>query len=193
LQDVEASARADRDRRVFDMTAKERAAQEDIAGDMEAKRQIAEMDQRKKESQAAERARVNQGREDAMSNKDRRVLEASRSAENMAAAAGEFADPVARTAFIQKYFDNQAEEMRKAGPLGQAENERFNAQISGPSRQALNASDITTSDGAKELNRLLRGEDSSRDVNFAEMKQQTELLQIIAEGIKAATGVAVQF
>jgi polyhydroxyalkanoate synthesis regulator phasin len=193
LQDVEASARADRDRRVFDMTAKERAAQEDIAGDMEAKRQIAEMDQRKKESQAAERARVNQGREDAMSTKDRRVLEASRSAENMAAAAGEFADPVARTAFIQKYFDNQAEEMRKAGPLGQAENERFNAQISGPSRQALNASDITTSDGAKELNRLLRGEDSSRDVNFAEMKQQTELLQQIAEGIKAATGVAVQF
>lgn len=193
LQDVEASARADRDRRVFDMTAKERAAQEDIAGDMETNRQIAEMDQRKKESQAAERARVNQGREAAMSTKDRRVLEASRSAENMAAAAGEFADPVARTAFIQKYFDNQKEEMLKAGPIGQAQDERFNAQISGPSRQALNASDITTSDGAKELNRLLRGEDSSRDVNFAEMKQQTELLQEIAEGIKQATGVAVQF
>lgn len=193
LQDVEASARADRDRRVFDMTARERAAQEDIAGDMERNRQIAEADQRKMESQAAERARVNQGREDAMSTKDRRVLEASRSAENMAAAAGEFADPVARTAFIQKYFDNQKEEMLKAGPMGQAENERFNAQMSGPSRQALNASDITTSEGAKELNRLLRGEDSSRDVNFAEMKQQTELLQVIADGIKAATGIAVQF
>ena len=193
LQDVEASARADRDRRVFDMTAKERAAQEDIAGDMETKRQIAEMDQRKKDSQAAERARVNQGREDAMSTKDRRVLEASRSAENMAAAAGEFADPVARTAFIQKYFDNQVEEMRKSGPLGQAQDERFNAVMSGPSRQALNATDVSTSEGARELNRLLRGEDSSRDVNFAEMKNQTELLQQIAEGIKQATGVAVQF
>jgi len=193
LADVEAAARADRDSRVFDMTAKERAAQEDIAGDMEKKRQIAEMDQRKTESQAAERARVNQGREDAMSAKDRRVLEASRSAENMAAAAGEFADPVARTAFIQKYFDNQVEEMRKAGPLGQAQDERFNAVMSGPSRQALNATDVSTSEGARELNRLLRGEDSSRDVNFAEMKHQTELLQQIAEGIKQATGVAVQF
>lgn len=193
LADVEAAARADRDSRVFDMTAKERAAQEDIAGDMEKKRQIAEMDQRKTESQAAERARVNQGREDAMSAKDRRVLEASRSAENMAAAAGEFADPVARTAFIQKYFDNQVEEMRKSGPLGQAQDERFNAVMSGPSRQALNATDVSTSEGARELNRLLRGEDSSRDVNFAEMKHQTELLQQIAEGIKQATGTAVQF
>lgn len=188
-----AAAVADRERRQLDLTAPERAAADAEAQDIKRRQRQAEDEQRKKESQAAERARVRQGREDAMSAKDRRVLEASRSAENMAAAAGEFADPVARTAFIQKYFDNQVEEMRKAGPLGQAQDERFNAVMSGPSRQALNATDVSTSEGARELNRLLRGEDSSRDVNFAEMKNQTELLQQIAEGIKQATGVAVQF
>lgn len=73
------------------------------------------------------------------------------------------------------------------------ENERFNAIAGGPSRQELSASDVASMDGQRELNRLLRGDDPSRDANFAEMRQQTDLLQQIAEGIKQATGVVVDF
>ena len=198
LRDAEnrrAAAVADRERRQLDLTAPERAAAEAEARDIKRRQREAEEARPEfgREARAAERARVRQGREDAGTARERQVLEASRSAENMAAAAGALGTQAERQAFVQGYFDNQKKEMLKAGPMGQAENERFNAQMSGPSRQALNASDVTTSDGAKELNRLLRGEDSSRDVNFAEMKQQTELLQVIADGIKAATGIAVQF
>lgn len=193
LRENESSARASRDRVVFEETLVERQMQEVIARDMEDKRRIAEMEQRAPASRAAERARVNQGREDAMGGDERKVLEAARSAENMAAAAGDIAAPLKRTAFVQGYFDNQKKDLLKSGPMGQAEDERFNAAKAGPSRQALNSSDITTSEGAKELSRLLRGEDSSRDVNFAEMKHQSDLLQQIAAGILQATGIAVQF
>jgi hypothetical protein len=48
-------------------------------------------------------------------------------------------------------------------------------------------------EGQQELNRLLRGDDPNRDVNFAEMKHQSELLQTIADRILAATGIAVEF
>jgi hypothetical protein len=190
LQDVEAAARADRDRRVFDMTGKEREAQEQAAREMEGRRKQAEMDQRAGESKAAERDRVRQGREDAMTSRERRVLEASRSSENMAAAAGEFADPVARTAFIQKYFDNQKKEILQSGPLGQAADERYNAQFT-TRRVGMEATDASTMEGSRELNRLLRGDDANKDVNFAEMQRQTELLSDIRDGIIASTGTPV--
>ena len=128
-----------------------------------------------------------------MSERDRGVLAAIPEAEMLAAAAGEFTNGAQRQAFVQQYMDRKVREVVKGGPLGQAEDERFNALMAGPSRQALNASDIATTEGSRELGRLLRGEDASRDVNFAEMKHQTDLLQQIAEGIKAATGIAVQF
>ena len=190
LQDVEAAARADRDRRVFDMTGKEREAQEQAAREMEGRRKQAEMDQRAGESRAAERDRVRQGREDAMTSRERRALEAARSSENMAAAAGEFADPVARTAFIQKYFDNQKKEILQSGPLGQAADERYNAQFT-TRRVGMEATDASTMEGSRELNRLLRGDDANKDVNFAEMQRQTELLSDIRDGIIASTGTPV--
>lgn len=54
--------------------------------------------------------------------------------------------------------------------------ERLNASLQGPSRQALNVSDVQTMEGARELNRLLRGDDPSKDVNLQELKEQTRLL-----------------
>lgn len=64
-----------------------------------------------------------------------------------------------------------------------------NAILQGPSRAALNASDATTMEGSRELNRLLRGDDPARDANLLELQKQTsELtkhtvhLQKLAEG-----------
>jgi hypothetical protein len=52
-----------------------------------------------------------------------------------------------------------------------------NAQLGGPSRQALNASDITTMQGQSELSRLLRGDDPSKDINLVELQKQTAALE----------------
>lgn len=57
-----------------------------------------------------------------------------------------------------------------------------NALLQGPSRAALNATDVSTVEGQRELNRLLRGDDSARDVNLVELEKQSQLL----EGIKSA-------
>jgi hypothetical protein len=59
-----------------------------------------------------------------------------------------------------------------------------NAVLQGPSRAALTASDVTTSQGAQELNRLLRGDDSAREADLVEMEKQTTQLQQVNEGIK---------
>jgi hypothetical protein len=62
------------------------------------------------------------------------------------------------------------------------EQERMNARI--PSRAALAATDVSTAQGAQELNRLLRGDDPNKNINFAEMVKQTDQLKQINDGIK---------
>lgn len=61
-----------------------------------------------------------------------------------------------------------------------------NAIVQGPSRAALEVSDVSTVEGARELNRLLRGEDSARDQNLIELQKQSqsldELVRIAREG-----------
>lgn len=52
-----------------------------------------------------------------------------------------------------------------------------NAILQGPSRAALQASDITTAQGAAELNRLLRGDDSARNQDLVELQKQSASLQ----------------
>jgi hypothetical protein len=54
-----------------------------------------------------------------------------------------------------------------------------NAIASGPSRAALNVSDASTVEGQRELNRLLRGDDSARDQDLAELQRQTKVLEEI--------------
>lgn len=70
-----------------------------------------------------------------------------------------------------------SEQRRAAAPaiFGLADSVE-NAILQGPSRAALNASDISTQEGAKELNRLLRGEDSARDQNLVELQRQSQAL-----------------
>lgn len=61
-----------------------------------------------------------------------------------------------------------------------------NAVLQGPSRASLEASDVSTVEGARELNRLLRGDDASRDQNLVELQKQSqsldELVRIAREG-----------
>jgi hypothetical protein len=73
--------------------------------------------------------------------------------------------------------------IRRVAPmLAGFEQERMNARI--PSRAALVAADVSTAQGAQELNRLLRGDDPNKNINFAEMAKQTAELKQINEGIK---------
>jgi hypothetical protein len=61
-----------------------------------------------------------------------------------------------------------------------------NAVLQGPSRAALQATDVSTVEGASELNRLLRGDDAARDQDLAELQKQSaaleELVRIAREG-----------
>jgi hypothetical protein len=61
-----------------------------------------------------------------------------------------------------------------------------NAVVQGPSRSALQATDVSTVEGSRELNRLLRGDDSARDQNLVELQKQSqsldELVRIAREG-----------
>jgi len=64
-----------------------------------------------------------------------------------------------------------------------------NAVLQGPSRAALNAADVTTTQGTAELNRLLRGDDPARDQNLLELQKQTAELEKLNQNL-GAVGVA---
>lgn len=93
--------------------------------------------------------------------------------------------------FVRQATVNMAREV--APMLADFGVEVRNAQLGGPSRQALNSSDVTTMQGQGELHRLLRGEDPSKDVNFVEMQKQTELLRDLPAKIAEATGIVLDF
>lgn len=53
-----------------------------------------------------------------------------------------------------------------------------NAVLQGPSRAALNVSDVSTVEGSRELNRLLRGDDAAlQQASLQELQKQSELLR----------------
>lgn len=96
------------------------------------------------------------------------------------------ADIRARAAVLQRdggnpnAFINRAlsEQMKTVAPmLEEFRMERETAMLQGPSRAALQISDVTTSQGQSELNRLLRGDDAAKDVNLAELRKQSDLFQ----------------
>ena len=88
------------------------------------------------------------------------------------------------TGFLRQAFQNQ---METVAPMLQGfQEERQNAMLQGPSRAALNVSDVSTSQGASELTRLIRGDDSAKDVNLAELKKQTDKLQEVLDQLKAS-------
>jgi hypothetical protein len=86
------------------------------------------------------------------------------------------------TKFLRQAVSNQLESV--APMLKQFQDERQNALLQGPSRAALTVSDVSTSQGQSELNRLLRGDDSAKNVNLAELRKQTQKFDELIETIK---------
>lgn len=84
--------------------------------------------------------------------------------------------------FIRQALANQMEQI--APMLFQFQQERETALLQGPSRAALQVSDVTTGQGAAELTRLLRGDDASKDVNLAELKKQSGLMEELVNVVK---------
>jgi hypothetical protein len=88
------------------------------------------------------------------------------------------------TKFLRQALSNQ---MKQVAPMLQGfQDERQNALLQGPSRAALNVSDVSTSQGQSELTRLLRGDDPAKDVNLAELQRQTQALEDIKNTLKDA-------
>jgi len=88
------------------------------------------------------------------------------------------------TKFLRQALANQMESV--APMMKQFQDERQNAILQGPSRAALNVSDVSTSQGASELTRLLRGDDSAKDVNLAELRKQSDKLDEVVKAIERA-------
>lgn len=89
-----------------------------------------------------------------------------------------------RAAFLRQGIKNEGKKL--APMLYQFEDERQNALLQGPSRAALNVSDVATTQGQSELTRLLRGDDSAKDLNLAELRKQTQRLEDLIESVKNA-------
>ena len=67
-----------------------------------------------------------------------------------------------------------------------------NAIMQGPSRAALQATDVSTTQGAAELNRLLRGDDASKNQNLVELqKQNVSLSQLVVKMTEVAQKMGV--
>jgi len=125
--------------------------------------------------------------------------------ENIRAINAEFTDRVDRLRAEDPFADLAADlagiEADRQAALARAREEAFrsaapaifaladqvaNAVIQGPSRAALQATDVSTVEGSRELNRLLRGDDAARDQNLVELQKQSqsldELVRIAREG-----------
>jgi RNA polymerase-interacting CarD/CdnL/TRCF family regulator len=77
--------------------------------------------------------------------------------------------------------------MESVAPMmKQIQMEREDMLLQGPSRKALQVSDVSTSQGASELTRLLRGDDSAKDLNLAELKKQSQKMEDLIDAVKAA-------
>jgi len=133
--------------------------------------------------------RRKRGREMLLSDADKRREEVSSKALDLSAAVDEFAFGGERKKAAEQGAMNLAREV--APMLAGFGEEVMNARLAGPSRAPLNASDATTMEGQKELNRLLRGDDPSKDVNFVELQKQTQALEQIEKILAENAGVVV--
>jgi hypothetical protein len=88
-------------------------------------------------------------------------------------------DMAARNAAASRFGREQLEQAAPA--IASMAEEVQNAILQGPSRAALEVSDVSTVQGQKELNRLLRGDDSAKNANIVELeKQNQKLVEVVA-------------
>jgi hypothetical protein len=86
--------------------------------------------------------------------------------------------------FLQKALGEQMDEV--APMLASFQDERETARLQGPSRAKLTVSDVTSTQGMSELNRMLRGEDPAKDANLAELRRQTDRFDKLIELVEAS-------
>lgn len=127
-------------------------------------------------------ASVGRGRELTMTPAQRAAEEARRGMDdirrnfgNMAAEEGNgLIDAAGMGAAMNRFAQEQ---MRSAAPaIFEMADAVANAVLQGPSRQALEATDVSTVEGSRELNRLLRGDDAAKNVNVVELEKQNQKL-----------------
>jgi hypothetical protein len=140
-----------------------------------------------------QRARAaDRGRELVKSDIERRREDAARRAAEVAAYVNQVKDDKGPAAARREAQKGAIELAKAAAPLyAQFGEELANARLQGPSRAALRVQDIGTTEGANELNRLLRGDDEAKNVNLVEMQRQTQLLQEIEATLRRQTGFPV--
>ena len=149
------------------------------------RRKADEADRERKRVESADR-----GRELMKTPFEKQKEQLRESAADIGNAVKEIAGAAGKRAAAQKGANALAEQ---AAPMfAQFRDEVLSARLNGPSRAALTASDIQSSQGASELNRLLRGDDPNKNVNLVEMRKQSELLKAIEKAILDTTGQVVE-
>jgi hypothetical protein len=155
------------------------------AGDAEAQAAAEESFRKDREKEARTATSEGRGAELGMTERDRfrRDFKEGAGADISARAKEMRANGEDPTKFLRQALANQ---MEAVAPMLQGfQEERQNAMLQGPSRAALNVSDVSTTQGASELTRLLRGDDSAKDVNLAELQKQSGYLEEIRNDLKA--------
>jgi hypothetical protein len=171
-------------REAFGREAENNGGIVDTAGRAEAERRYKE--DREKEARTATMA--GRGREAFMTDRERFSRDSREGiVKDMTAGAIDQAGLMnmqGRGDLLNKGLKNQMEEV--APMLQGFEEERQNARIQGPSRAALQMTDVSTSQGASELTRLIRGDDSAKDVNLAELRKQTSKFDDLIQAVRDA-------
>lgn len=198
LRKIEIDAMIAREERMRGLSAAEQAHLDVIQQETAARQRSVEEMLKQAEFEQGLRDKDNplgdasRGRDLAMTPAERSAEKARQGVADIFAYFGRLAEAttglVDRTAMTEAVNGFADEERRQAAPgIAALADSVMNAVIQGPSRAALNVSDISTQQGAAELNRLLRGEDSSRDQNVVELQRQSKILEEVNKSIKDAT------
>ena len=171
-------------RQYFGRKAEDEDGLIDIAGQREAEKRY--MEERDKEFR--QQTSVGRGRDLGMTEQARFARDIREGAAKDLGAAAKEMPAADRAAFLRQGIANQMEQV--APMFKQFEDERRTAQLQGPSRAALQVSDVTTTGGASELTRLLRGDDSAKNENLAELRRQSDKLDEVVKAVReSAPGV----
>lgn len=209
LADREAQLQAEREQRLFALTEAERRQADAIAQEIDGRRRLIEVLERQRqfdeevENRRKPKGDPIRGLDLAESPEQRAQRETRQGLADINAASRErgrkLVDEAGGLFDIdanerKKLDENEAnrrkaindfmeQRMRQEAPMimGMAD-ARQNALLQGPSRAALNVSDVSTMQGQSELNRLLRGDDANKNADLVNLqKEANRLLGVIAE------------
>jgi len=205
LNEREAKLLAERERRLFSLTEAERRQQDAINQEISARRRLVNfMDE-------VERRRSPQG--DPVRGLDLLDSPGQRAARELRQANADIASAVEQSIALAiregRFGDipgiqqrgREAQDRAREDALRQQAPGLFaladsvqNAILQGPSRAALVGTDVSTSEGQRELYRLMRGDDPSKDENLVELRKQSDALSKLvaaAEEEARARGVVL--